>query len=80
MRHRAMTSEHGFAIFHVRRTKVFRDSLADVREGFTVTERTWFHFRAVHQHRNMLAGVVGTGPGRVAAVVGGEDQNVVFPA
>jgi len=37
-RHRAMTSEHSLAIFHVGRTKVLREGLADVCEGFTVSQ------------------------------------------
>ena len=31
-------SEHGFAIFHIRSTKIFCQSLADIREGFTMTQ------------------------------------------
>ena len=54
-------SEHRLAIFHVRRAKIFRNRLADVREGFTVTQRARFHFRAIHQHRNVLTSVVSTG-------------------
>ncbi len=77
MRHRAMTSEHGFAIFHVRRTKVFRNSLADVREGFTVTERTGFTF-GPYTSTGICSRVWSVPVSRVAAVVGGEDQNVVF--
>jgi hypothetical protein len=48
-------------------------------KGFTVTERARFHFRAVDQHRNVLAGMIGALPGRVTAVVSGQDQNVIFP-
>ncbi|MNE21867.1 hypothetical protein D3C80_1150480 [compost metagenome] len=43
-----------------------------------MTERTWFHFRAVNQYRNVLASMVSAGPAWVAAVVSGQDQNVIF--
>ncbi|MNC68510.1 hypothetical protein D3C75_1191170 [compost metagenome] len=43
-----------------------------------MAQRARFHLRTVHQHRDVLTGVVGTGPGRVAAMVSGQDQDVIF--
>ena len=40
-------------------------------------QRTWFDFRAIDQNRDVLTGVVGAWPGRVAAVVSGEDDDVI---
>ncbi|MNZ93239.1 hypothetical protein D3C78_1122980 [compost metagenome] len=39
-------------------------------------QRAWFDFRAIDQNRDMLTGVVGARPGRVTAVVSGEDNDV----
>ena len=54
------------------------DALADIREGRAGCQ--WFRPSSAGEKaedRHLLAGVVGAAPGRIVAVVGGEDQQIV---
>lgn len=54
------------------------DSFAHVGIGFAAAEGAAGDAWAESEDRHMLAGVVGAGGGRVAAVVGGDDDEVAW--
>ena len=59
-----------------RDAEMFGDALANMREGVGNAERAAAQRRSEHQHRHPLARVVGAAPGRVAAVIGGQDDDI----
>ncbi len=50
--------------------------LAHVGEAFPAAQVAWAHPGAEEQHRHVLAGMVGAGPGRIAAMVGGDQRQI----
>ncbi len=57
--------------------KISRKRLPDIGEGLALTQRPGFDAGSVSQYRNMLTGVIGALPGRIAAVVGADNQDIV---
>ena len=53
-----------------------RHRLADIGEGFAPPDPAGFHVWAEGQDRDGLAGMVGALPGRIAAVIGGDDRQI----
>ena len=53
------------------------DAFANIREGGTDSKLAGRESRGKAKDRHLFAGVIGTNPGRVVAVVGGQDEQVV---
>lgn len=72
-----MVSKHGDSTTKGGNAEPFGEGLAGVGEGFAEAEvfRTG-EVLAEKEDGDLLAGVVGAGPGRVVAVVGGEAQEI----
>ena len=71
-------SEESSAVPAGREAEPVGDALADIGEGRANANRCAAAMaRGEGQDRHLLAGVVGAAPGRVVAVVGGQDQQIV---
>ena len=56
-----------------------REALADVGEGCATAELACRNFGTKGKDRHVLAGVVATLPSGIAAVIGGDDRDIVRP-
>src|SRR5260221_2521126 len=55
---------------------MLRQGLADIGKTVAAAERTRRHRGPEGEHRNVLARMVGAVPGRIAAVIGGDDREI----
>ena len=71
------SSEQGCSEIESRKSKVVCNGLADVCKGFPAAKvRSRNDGVAVQEDGNVFAGVIGARPGRIVAVVGGDDEEV----
>src|SRR5947208_12635844 len=55
-----------------------RERRRDIGEGAALPNRARADGGSERQYRDLLARVVGAAPGRIAAMVGGDDHNIVL--
>src|SRR5260221_8935575 len=71
--------EKGFAMRQPGDAEVLRQGLADIREAVAAAERAWRDAGSEGEHRDVLAGMIGAAPTRIAAVIGTDDRDVAWP-
>src|SRR5439155_4946782 len=56
-----------------------RNALADIGEALAPADRARSHLERIGEDRHAFARMIGAFPGRIAAVVGGEDEKIAGP-